>query len=57
MTPEEARRAYQRAWRAKNKDKVRKYNQTRWERLAIRMEQESKQTASSDSEKEKQDGR
>ena len=34
------RRAYQRAWRAKNRDRVRKYNTDYWERRATRKRQE-----------------
>lgn len=30
----EARNAYARAWRAKNRDKVRKYNETYWQKKA-----------------------
>lgn len=30
----EARRAYQKAWRAKNKDRVREYNRRFWEKQA-----------------------
>ena len=38
MTEEakEARRAYQRTWAAKNRDKVRAYNRKYWERRAQR---------------------
>jgi hypothetical protein len=32
----EARRAYYREWRKRNKDRVRKYNQDYWTRRAIR---------------------
>lgn len=38
----EARNAYLRAWRAKNKDRVKKYNRTYWERRAA-YEQAKKQ--------------
>lgn len=36
LTPEaaEARRAYYRAWRAKNKDKTQEYERRKWERAA-----------------------
>lgn len=37
----EARRAYYRAWRAANKDKVRQYNERYWQRKAARMEREA----------------
>ena len=58
MTPAEARRAYHKAWRARNKDKIHEYNKRHWERVADRVNSEQEQqTASSDSEKEKQDGR
>ena len=40
MSPEEARRRYQREWRARNKDKVKEYEQKRWERLALKYESE-----------------
>lgn len=33
----EARRAYMRAWRAANKDKVKEHNRRYWERRATRM--------------------
>lgn len=57
MTPAEARRAYHKEWRARNKDKIHEYNKRHWERVADRMNSEpEQQTASSDSEKEKQDG-
>ena len=32
----DARRAYLRAWRASNKDKVREYNRRYWERRVLR---------------------
>lgn len=32
----EIRRAYQRAWRAKNKDRVREYNRRFWEKQAAK---------------------
>lgn len=57
MTPAEARRAYHKEWRARNKDKIHEYNKRHWERVADRVNSEQEQqTASSDSEKEKQDG-
>ena len=34
----EARRAYYKRWRAANKDKVKQYNETYWQRRAERME-------------------
>lgn len=37
----EARRAYYRAWRATNKDKVRQYNERYWQRKAEQMECEA----------------
>lgn len=37
----EARRAYYRAWRAANKDKVKQYNEVYWQRKAERMEREA----------------
>lgn len=36
QTAVQARRAYQKQWRAQNKDKVRRYNQRYWERRAER---------------------
>ena len=32
----EARRAYIREWRRKNPDKMRRYTETHWERVALR---------------------
>ncbi len=42
-TAAELRRAYHREWRAKNKDKVKAYNQKFWERRAekVRKEQQT----------------
>lgn len=40
MTAVEIRRAYQREWRAKNKDKVKAYNQKFWERRAEKARKE-----------------
>lgn len=37
----EARRAYYKRWRAANKDKVKQYNETYWQRKAERMEREA----------------
>lgn len=47
----EARRAYQKEWRAANRDKVRERNRRYWERRAARLaadrqEQEHEQTGS-----------
>jgi len=58
MSPEEARRRYQREWRAKNKDKVKEYEQRRWERLALKFESEQKLegNTTSDGKEEKHDG-
>lgn len=39
-TAAEVRRTYQREWRAKNKDKVKAYNQRFWERRAEKMREE-----------------
>ena len=40
MTAVEIRGAYQREWRAKNKDKVKAYNQKFWERRAEKARKE-----------------
>lgn len=40
MTAADIRRAYQREWRAKNKDKVKAYNQKFWERRAEKARKE-----------------
>lgn len=37
----EEKRAYQRKWRAANKDKVREINRRYWERKAIKAEREA----------------
>lgn len=37
----EARRAYYRAWRAANKERVKQYNEAYWQRRAERMEREA----------------
>lgn len=37
----EEKRAYQRKWRAANKDKVREINQRYWARKALKAEQEA----------------
>lgn len=34
----EIRRAYQKAWRAKNKDRVREYNRRFWEKQAAKQD-------------------
>lgn len=39
----EARRAYQKAWRAANKDRVKTYNAEYWKRKAEQTQQDSKQ--------------
>ncbi len=39
----EARRAYARAWRAKNKDKVREQNRKYWEKKALQMRKEQEE--------------
>lgn len=36
-TAQELNRAYQREWRRKNKDKVRQYNKSYWERKAEKL--------------------
>lgn len=38
----ELRRAYQKAWRAKNKDRVREYNRRFWEKQAQKAKAETK---------------
>lgn len=40
-----ARNAYAKAWRAKNKDKIREANRRYWERKAAELEQEEKENA------------
>ena len=45
----EARRAYFRAWRAANKDKVREHNRRYWEKVAAkRMQEQSKNNVGKD---------
>lgn len=46
----EIRRAYHKAWRAKNKDRVREYNKRFWEKRA---EQQAAQTNCSNAEQKK----
>ena len=41
ITAAEARRAYYRTWRAANKDKVRQYSESYWQRKAEKMEREA----------------
>ncbi len=41
ITADEARRAYYRAWRAANKEKIKLYNEKYWERKAERLEREA----------------
>ena len=43
MTPEarELNRAYQREWRAKNKAKVKQYNQNYWQKKSEKLSKES----------------
>ena len=38
-----ARNAYLREWRQKNRDKVRRYAESHWERIAARQERERQQ--------------
>lgn len=40
-----ARRAYQREWRAKNRDRVRAYNQRYWERRGEKLAKEGTEHA------------
>lgn len=40
LTADEAKRAYQRAWRARNRARVKEYNRRYWLRVAERLEQE-----------------
>lgn len=40
----QARRAYQKQWRSKNKERVRQYNQRYWERRAEREESSERRT-------------
>ncbi|HFR4157432.1 hypothetical protein PDQ77_28560 [Bacillus cereus] len=37
----EARNAYLRKWRAENRDKVKKYNETYWQKKAKEMEEQA----------------
>ncbi|WP_176548007.1 hypothetical protein [Bacillus pseudomycoides] len=37
LSSKEAKNAYQRKWRAANRDKVKKYNSTYWKRLVKKM--------------------
>lgn len=41
----EIRRAYQKEWRAKNKDKVREYNRRFWEKQAEKQAESAKKAA------------
>lgn len=43
LTPDEVRRAYQRAWRARNRERVREYNRRYWLRVAEKLEQGEKE--------------
>ncbi len=40
---DETRREYYKQWRAKNKDKIRKYNILYWERKALREQMQEKE--------------
>lgn len=40
ITAREAQRAYLNAWRAKNKDKVKQYNERYWQRKAEKMQEQ-----------------
>lgn len=37
LSSKEAKNAYQRKWRAANRDRVKKYNSTYWQRKALKM--------------------
>lgn len=39
LTADEAKRAYQRAWRAKNREKVKEYNRRYWLRFVEKQQQ------------------
>ena len=41
ITADEARRAYYRAWRTANRDKIREYNERYWQRKAEQLEREA----------------
>lgn len=41
----EARRAYNNAWRAKHKDRVKEYNRRYWEKRAERLKQSANEEA------------
>lgn len=43
LSPEaaEARRAYQRRWRAENREKCREYQRKHWERVALKSRKEN----------------
>lgn len=41
----EVRRAYQKAWRAKNKDRIREYNRRFWEKQAEKQSEITEKTA------------
>ena len=43
LTADEAKRAYQRAWRARNRDRVREYNKRYWVKVAEKLEQGEKE--------------
>ena len=39
LTPDEAKRAYQRAWRARNRERVKEYNRRYWLRVAEKLDE------------------
>lgn len=47
----EIRRAYQKAWRAKNKDRVREYNRRFWEKQAAKQDKIATEQHTNSSEK------
>lgn len=44
LSAEEARRAYYKEWRAKNRDKVKRYNKNYWEKCAAKQQKNSDKT-------------
>ena len=48
ITASEARKAYLKEWRLKNKDRVKQYNEAYWQRKAAQMQTEREQEGSHD---------
>ena len=46
LTPDEVKRAYQRAWRARNRERVKEYNRRYWLRVAEKQQREQGESES-----------